>query len=119
MGKPIHHLLDVFETELHVAYDAKAWERLRRNAKGLPKAAGLGWGLTHHDERNGVEHLSIWVDVGRHANDLSLLNTIVHEATHAAAFICKSHGISHDASETESIAWLTAWIAEWLWKNQP
>jgi len=120
MSKPAHYVLDIYGTSLHAAFDRKAWKQLRDENPGLQKCRTLGAGLTHYDlDRDGTQHLWIWVDANAHHYKWSLLNTIAHEATHAAAFICERHEIDLNASRSEPLAYLSGWIAEWLWKNRP
>lgn len=113
MSAAIHHRLDIYGTELHAAFDRRGWRSLRRRNDDLWPFTDLGDGLTvdSRSKEAGHQHVWIWVNLDAAATDADLVNTIAHEANHAAEAIL--HRCAAPASG-EPMAYLVGWIAEWL-----
>lgn len=123
MGKPRSHLLDVYDCWLHVATDRRQFAQFRRKygkTKIEPAPPGE-FGCTNRfrvqpADGISVNHFLVFLDVAAHkGNSRDLLNTTVHEATHAAAQILDSTAAEYDGG-SEPLAWLVAWVAGWLWE---
>lgn len=118
------HLLDVYDCWLHVATDRRQVAQLRRKhgkAKVPPQDSGeFGSTLRFREQpadRPEINHWIIYVDVAAHrSNQGALLNTIAHEAAHAAAGILDSTGTEYDGN-SEPLAWLVGWLVEWVWTS--
>lgn len=121
MSRPIHHKLDVYGTELHLAFDKRAWGALRRINGTLMKAESLGITDSSTEVATAQHHLWLFiaVDDPRHAKPGELADTIAHEAAHAALCVFHRHGIDPMCGSGEPLAYLVGWFTGWIWRNMP
>lgn len=104
------HVLDVYEVRLVLASTPKDVKKLRRRyGDQIDHAAFDGMGSTSTLE--GSNDIVIYVDGSQPR--LKMVNTVAHEAYHAAGFILDSVGQPFDPG-TEAMAWLVGWLAEWI-----
>lgn len=119
MGKPRHHILDVYDAHLHVACDRKGYASLRRSFDWVPKkaqAAGTTNSALWVPKTAGVStfHVAFWIDLAAHKdNPTALVNTCAHEATHGAARILEH--IGQPIADDEAMSYLVGWLTGWLW----
>lgn len=120
MSKPRSHQLDIYGAWIHVATDRKAWRSLRRRLPSLDKDPGaLGaFSITLHEAPSGkvTPHLSVWLDINACDDKTELVDTIAHEATHAAVALLDHIGQAYDSDNSEALAYLIGWISGWLWE---
>ena len=123
-GRPVHHRLDIYGTELHLAFDRRGWASLRRMNPTLSKAADLGLGAAcdSRDRITDEQHVWIWIDYadGRHTGAADVADTIAHEATHVALNIFQRGEMAvSDGGTSEPFAYLVGWLTGWIWRNLP
>jgi hypothetical protein len=120
-----HHVLDVYDAELHLATTEREWARLVRRFEGTLEpddCNGVGTTTLVLDRERFRPHLVIWVDLTTHGDDaLGLVTTCAHEAAHAAGMLLDHIRQSYDG-ESEAFAYLVGWITRWLiegidWKH--
>lgn len=116
------HRLDVYGADLYLATTKHEWQTLGRRISTLerevPEAAGSSIFATFHpnDGSRSVPVLILWLDLAAHASSSDLVNTIAHEASHAAGQLLDYLG--HDIRGTdEPHAYLVGWLAAWMWDN--
>jgi hypothetical protein len=116
-----HHSLDVYGVELHLATTRREWAALRRRYDFMaakPESAGLVSFAVWTPKGSGrhVPHAAVWIDDTFHADDLDLIDTCAHEASHVANHILDY--IGHEIRGTdEPHAYLIGWLTRWLWEN--
>lgn len=123
MKQPVHHVLDIYGTHLHLAWTRKQWRRLANELDFLdakqPESAGLSWLAVWEPKGVGLHtpHVVLWIDHKAHGDDTAtLVDSIAHEASHAALQIL--HQAGHQAEGTdEPSAYLTGWVAGWIWRH--
>ena len=123
---PVHHLLDIYDTHLHLATNRRAWATLRRRYPGLVEEApdSMGWCrmATFHPKGGAASqlHLVLYINLAQHQDGLDeLVNTCAHEATHAALSLQDHIGHDPRGSADEPTAYLAGWITGWIWRNLP
>ena len=117
MSKSVSHTLDVYGDTLHLATTKAQARRLARkyevDPKGITNAIGSTTTVQH--SRTVENHILIWLNLAaineRPKPDRELIDTIAHEAAHAADYIAE-RGLNDEAR-----AYLVGWIAGWLWEN--
>lgn len=121
MRATAHHTLDIYGTQLHAAYTQRGWATLTRLNPDLTPHDELGLGGVDdsRDADTDQQHLWIWVAANRHHDTGELVDTLSHEATHAAMFILQRHHVDVEASTHEPLAYLVGWLAAWLLRNMP
>jgi hypothetical protein len=115
------HTLDIYGTDLHLATTKAGWRRLAKRVKGAtsktpPEDLGSSTFATRHPANGGPVRptLILWVHATRHDTTAGLVDTIAHEAAHAASHLMEYVG--HDNRGTdEPSAYLTGWLAGWMW----
>lgn len=110
--KPSKQKLDVWPATVWAATSAKQLRSVSK-AMGLPgdleaDHAGRTFSVTGPD---GL-HLVIYVDLAGHGTHLSLVNTLAHEASHAADGLFEY--VEEDRPGAEARAYLTGWFTEFL-----
>lgn len=122
MTGPTSHRLDIYGADLHLATDRRQWATLRRRLafldKEAPKSAGISQFATWHPKGPGLTQpvLVFWVDLANHPDTLDLVDTVAHEASHAASQLLD--WVGHDVKGTdEPHAYLVGWLARWLWQQ--
>lgn len=113
-----HHRLDIYDHELHLAATHKAWERLCQDIDSLdPEPNAWGYTSSDVDGKTDTFHVSIYIGPEPvKAGDAALVNTIAHEAAHAAGMIHRHIGAKIRGVD-ESHAYLVGWISGWIWDN--
>lgn len=122
MIPPTTRRLDVYGTELAVAWDGAGWGRLRRGrTKRIPAHDRGGYALTHifNPGPGTPEHVFFMVNLARHSSEGELLNTIAHEAYHGAVAIGHTHYLGDPIVNQEPYAYLAGWLTQWLWESRP
>lgn len=116
------HQLDVYDVELHLATNRRDWSTLRRRLpfldKGAPESAGMSQLATWHPKKRGLPQpiVVLWVDLANHLTSSELVDTLAHEASHAAGQILDRVG--HEVKGVdEPHAYLVGWLTRWLWDN--
>lgn len=118
------HLLDIYGARLHLATDKKSWRKMRRLDPELPKDASSSAGWTMFtvfipdDGSEPTPCLFLYVDVASHSSTESLVDTIAHEAAHAAGALLgyAGHGNGRGyVGDDEPHAYLVGWLAAWMW----
>ncbi len=108
------HRIAIYGGWLHVAKTAEQMSRLaRRFGLGEPDSIGAAY-LTVDTARNNAVHLTVWVDAGR-VDGGELVDTIAHEAFHAAAQLLDHIGQQTERHDSEALAYLTGWVAGKVW----
>lgn len=119
---PIEHTLDIYGTRMHLAHTPKQWAQLRREINTIPEnpqALALTQSVKEITDRGDeLLHLCLWVDIAGHDSAVELIQTLAHEAAHAAGFIFEQMESPYDAVN-EPYAYLVGWLAAWLWVNLP
>lgn len=117
-----HHTLEVYGAQVHLATSSRDWSRLRRKLSFVdekpPESAGLSQFATFHPDKPGptVAHVVLWLNSEQHGTASDLVNTIAHEAAHAASQLLD--WIGHDTRGTdEPHAYLVGWLTQWMWDN--
>lgn len=115
------HTLDIYDTELYLVTNRRDWATLRRRLSFLdkvPESAGLASFATWQPKGGGItiSHLVLWIDkAAHHEDDLDLINTAAHEASHGVGQLFE--WIGHEVKGTDEpsaylVGWLTRWIIE-------
>lgn len=111
-----HHVLDVYETHLHVTSSRAGWASIARRLPigELDPVAGLTTEvLWRSDAGASQHHVVVYVDVDAHGNPALLAATAAHEATHVAAAIFEH--INHRPNPgNEPFAYLVGWLTAWI-----
>ena len=118
MAAPRSHLLDVYDCWLHVAVTPKQWRRLADKYdldRDITSAGHLQ--LFIDTGANNQPHLAVWIRPG--SSGRALVDTIAHEATHAAAQLLDHVGQRAERHDSETLAYLIGWISGWLWEAMP
>jgi hypothetical protein len=117
------HRLDIYEADLYLATDKAAWKAMRRQLdwlnKAVPECGGQAQFTTVEDD-NGIHvpTLALWINRAAHPDVGALVNTIAHEAVHAAGQLLNNTGHRPiDVGEDEPLAYLTGWLTQWIWDN--
>lgn len=119
---PVSHQLDIYDVGLHLATAPEQIDTIRErvgcgdDALSLDNAAGIfGAVTTVWDTQARQTHVVIFINVKhkRHRDKHELVNTVAHEASHAAANILDDIGVADGEAE----AYLVGWIAGWIHKN--
>lgn len=119
------HNLDIYGAILHLCTRKRQLERLQEDMPGADPwrsdATGLTTSLVEIGPPN-LHHVVIFVDTLSMGEDTAMMvNTIAHEAAHAAGFILNHVGAGATLSTTtdaaEHVAYLIGWIAEWVWHH--
>lgn len=105
------HTLDVYGTQLWLATTPADWRTIRRRFADLDEDPGAA-GLSHLVEGTPAS-VVLWVDVANHPTRLDLIDTVAHEATHAASQILDSIGHTLIAQD-EPHAYLVGWLVRWM-----
>lgn len=119
--KPAHHVLDVYDAHLHLALNQRQWKQIRREITSLDKKMDSSGAMAHTlfvpDKGHAVMHLAIWIALDDFEDDTAgLVNTIAHEAFHAAIRLLEHVGQPPDG-DAEAHAYLVGWIAGWIWDH--
>lgn len=117
MSKPVSHQLDIYGAWLWVATDKPGWRTLQKRWNVGPVDALGGAVLEVDKTRPGNEpQVMVMIDVAKHQGDKHLmLNTVVHEATHAGTMLLDHIGQDYDG-ESEALAYLVGFIAAFAWE---
>lgn len=114
MGKPRSHRLDIYGARLHVATTNAQMGRLaKRFDLGDPDSIGATY--LSIDTQSNEPHLTVWIDTAK-VQGADLVDTIAHEAVHAAAQLLDHIGQRVDRHDSEALAYLTGWIAARCWE---
>jgi hypothetical protein len=111
------YVLDIYGTHLHLATKPKQWRRLARKYDNLIDQNDSPGSVTLFVDTEALNriHLAVWVDVAAHDGDgAQLIETVAHEATHAAAQLLDH--IGQPPGDSEALAYLTGWLTRWLWE---
>lgn len=109
------HSLGIYGAHLHVATTRKQMTRLRRRyGLAKPEAMGASY-LTVDTDAGNAPHLTVWVD-GDRLDGAEMVDTIAHEAVHAAAQLLDHIGQAADRHDSEALAYLTGWVAARVWE---
>ena len=119
MGKTVSHRIDIYGNTLHLATDKRSVATLRRRFDGAFTSDaitdGIGSTTPVRHGRTGETHIVLWLDlarIGEQSNpERELIDTIAHEASHAADEIA-TRGLDNEAR-----AYLVGWIAGWMWEQ--
>lgn len=101
--------ITIYETDLYIVLCDDIAKASKKYGLGLtPQEAAMATGFTIET----VGGVYVVVNVSRHKNIFSLVNTIAHEARHAADYIMD--GINHpvDTLHAEPHTWLTGYVTE-------
>lgn len=115
----IRHTLDVYDADLHLVTTPQAWRRLRKTLTFLdeqvPDSAGLVQFSTFEPDDGTLNTpiLVIWINQAQHSNRLQLVDTVAHEATHAAGELLEHIGHQIKGSD-EPHAYLVGWLTRWI-----
>lgn len=119
MTAAIRHTLDIYDADLHLVTTPAAWTQLRKTLDHLdaevPDSAGLVQFSTFEPDDGTLNTpvLVIWINQAQHADTLQLIDTVAHEATHAAGELLEH--IGHQIKGTdEPHAYLVGWITRWI-----
>jgi hypothetical protein len=118
----VHHLLDVYGAELHLAVDKASWRAIRRIVdemdEDVPDAAGqvqfFQWEVA--DTGRTIPHYVIWLHLEGAFNDRDLVDTVAHEALHVGHCILEHAGVQ-EKGNMEALAYLTGWLTGWMWEH--
>lgn len=113
--------IDVYGVRLHLATRKKDLDKIRRELTSIDKRAHDNAGSTsfiiEHQPGGATQtHIVIWINGRSHrkSGPAELVNTVAHEAFHAAQFVCERLELERGG---EAQAYLTGWITEWAWKR--
>lgn len=114
------HLLDIYSIWLHVESTPAKWKALaKKEGLSLNKPDG-SLGFVNHSKivhKGMIHHISVYIDGKSHKdNDIALVETCAHEATHAALTILSIVGQTI-RDDDEHVAYLTGWITQWLYQT--
>lgn len=115
------HKLDIYGADLYLATTKRQWRALAKHYDWLgnvPESAGQATFATW--ERKGhmtVPIVVLWLDLKQHNTTTELIDTIAHEASHAAGRILEH--IGHSAPTDEPSAYLIGWLSGWMWEHVP
>lgn len=115
------HRLDIYDACVYLAISKREWRALAKRGlplEDVPEAAGLSQFATFHpsDGRTCIPVIVLWLDLAAHRSAAEVVNTIAHEATHAASQLLDHVG--HDCRAVdEPHAYLAGWLASWMWDN--
>ena len=114
------HRLDVYPVTLHAAYSRDEWAALRDTIDSLPESEARG--VTSRDalpDEHGDDacHVSILIQTLYGPRDV--IDSIAHEAVHAAGAILEYVGEDNIKPWSEPHAYLVGFIASWLWEGLP
>lgn len=103
-----------------IAVDPAQWESLRRVVKRLPKSPDSLGSTSLRTVKNAggrhIAHVVVFVNIAEHdADTTELVDTLAHEATHAASMLLNHVGQDHDGRD-EHYAYLVGWITARLWE---
>jgi hypothetical protein len=116
------HRLDIYGTTLLLATTKKSWQQLAKHCtlvnKHTPQCAGqVSSGLWTPKKRGLSQHtLAIWIDTKNHTDQGELVDTIAHEASHAAGRILEHCGQPLPYTD-EAHAYLIGWLTRWIWEH--
>ena len=122
MAQPARHDLDVYGAKVYIVATRKQWATVAAEIdhpdQAMPEAAGHVWyALWVPKIGISVPHVVIYIDRKAHRDDIAaLVNTIAHEADHAAGRILDHAGQRYDA-DSEAHAYLVGWFAERIWEH--
>jgi hypothetical protein len=114
----LRHTLDIYGTELYLVTTKRDWATLRRRLTFLeepPRAAGQATFALWEPKGSGVteSHLVVWIDPSANDEDMDLIETAAHEATHGVQQIFE--WIGHDVKGVdEPSAYLIGWLTRWI-----
>jgi hypothetical protein len=117
-----HYLrIDVYDTDVWLATNAQQWKMLRRRLSHLdadpPESAGISHFAVFEPDDGGISTptIALFVNIAQHHSDQALLvNTIAHEATHAAGQLLEHIGHAGIGGD-EPRAYLVGHLAGWMW----
>lgn len=111
--RPVSHTLDIYGDTLHLATTRRAARTLakRYELEVAVVVAAVGSTTPVIHSRTGERHVVIWIDVQAIDRPRDLIDTLAHEASHAADFIA-DRGLDNEAR-----AYLVGWITGWLWEQ--
>lgn len=120
-SKPRRHEIDLFGATIHTATNLKQWAKIRSEVDSIAEdPGGLGYtsfDLFETDAGHCIPHISIFINLAAHDGDqLLLINTCAHEATHAAALLL-DHIEERGALLSETLCYLTGAITATLWSH--
>lgn len=119
----VHHKLDVYEVELYLVTDGRQWSALRRRLSfldGRPQSSGMASFAVFNPKDGGpvTPHLVVWIDPKQNPTPGLAVNTIAHEASHAAGQILD--WVGHQVVGTdEPHAYLCGWLTQWIYEHCP
>lgn len=114
------HTLDIYGADLYLGTSAKDWKKLRKRGlpvdENAPEAAGLSQFATFHPDDGGLTKpvVILWLDLAAHRTVGDLVDTIAHEAAHAAGQLLEHVGHTPRGTD-EPMAYLVGWLARWMW----
>jgi len=119
-GAPLRRAkrLDPYGVQLHLSFDEEEWKRIGRfyhlnDWEDGPEGGGRtedSW-----DDVMNVYHVIVYVELVKRT-DAYIINTISHEAVHAAGMVLSHSGQDYDGM-TEAFAYLVGFIAEYVWEQ--
>lgn len=123
MARAAHHTLDVYGAELHLATDKASWRAVRRIVTEMDETVPECLGQVQFfqwETKAGrvIPHYVLWLHLAGMFHERDLVDTIAHEALHAAYAILEHAGVQ-ETGNAEALAYLTGWIAGWMWEHTP
>lgn len=116
------HLLDIYGAWIHLATDAQQWRSVQRKITSLSEDVPESMGRTDFalwlpDTGGSTANLVVFIDLRAHTGDmLALVDTVAHEATHAAGGLLDHVGQKYDGN-SEALAYLVGWLTSWIWRH--
>jgi hypothetical protein len=121
MGKS--HILDVYGTRLEMVTTKREWKQLAKTLPVLANdhpqgAAGQVSCFTRTRKRELPQLVVvIWINLKAHGDDIpALVDTLGHEASHAAGRILEHAGHQVDGTD-EPHAYLCGWLTRWAYEG--
>lgn len=122
MSTPAHirHTLDIYGSELRLAWDVRTYTSMRRENPDLDPLKDArnvaGWVVNSRRADTGVQVVWIWINMANFSHEGDLWNTAAHEAFHASEEVLNSSDVPVTG---EPAAYLMGWMTNWIWASIP
>lgn len=124
--KRVKYNIDVYDIEVHILinYTDDLLNKLYTRLDGLPlnsdaladNSKGTVWGILK-DSKTGKKVVIVNINLLENIDKYDLINTIGHEALHAACYILEYVNIQLSRQSEEAFAYLTGYINERIYKT--